>query len=187
MHRRSVRLVAVAAVGLLALTGCGKKGRHSDGGGFVSGGLGGGVPSGASGVPTDLPSGMPSGLPTDLPSGAPSGAPSYSSPSSSPTTLGPYDPEGLDEVDGSNCYFDPSAGRLSYGVTVTNDDTARNYSYSIAVSWNDPSGGLIGYRHKYVTVLANSTKKITMTDTTSYTKRTSITCQITAADKTPAS
>ncbi|WP_319696938.1 hypothetical protein [Streptomyces sp. ME19-01-6] len=177
-----MRFVAVAAVGLLALTGCGKKDKGSSGlggGGFVSGGGSGGVSSGASGVPTDLP--------TDLPSGVPSSAPSYGTPSDSPSTPSTYDPEGLDEVDGSNCNFTLSAGQLTYDVTITNADTTRGYRYSIAVSWNDPSGGLIGYRHKYFTVLANSTRTVTMADTTSYTKRTSITCQITAADKTPAS
>ncbi|MGO4752273.1 hypothetical protein AB4212_27315, partial [Streptomyces sp. 2MCAF27] len=83
--------------------------------------------------------------------------------------------------------YDPSTRQLKYDVTITNADMTRGYSYSVAVSWNDPSGGLIGYRHKYITVLANSTKTVTMADTTSYSKRTSITCQITAADKTPAS
>ncbi|MGY0062320.1 hypothetical protein ACWY4P_38270 [Streptomyces sp. LZ34] len=183
MHRRSIRFVAVAAVGLLALTGCGKKDKGSSGlggGGFVSGGGSGGASSGASGVPTDLP--------TDLPSGVPSYPTPTSTPSSSsPSVPSTYDPEGLDETDGSNCNFDPSTRQLKYDVTITNADTTRGYSYSIAVNWNDPSGGLIGYRHKYITVLANSTKTVTMEDTTSYTQRTSITCQISAADKTPAS
>ncbi|MET7932646.1 hypothetical protein [Streptomyces sp. NPDC005322] len=188
MQRRSIRMLAVAMVGLIALTGCGKKGRgHSSGlGGFASGGSGGDSPASApSGLPTDLPTGLPTDLPSGLPSGIPSYTPGNPTPASSYSAPPTYDPDATSDTDGSNCDYDESTGRLMYDVTATNPDTTQSFEYSISVKWNDSSGGLLGVDSQYVTVLPSSSRTVTLDTSYTLTQYTSFTCQITTTSKSP--
>ncbi|MBL1099412.1 hypothetical protein [Streptomyces coffeae] len=181
MHRRSVRLLAVTLIGLMALTGCGKKGR-SHGGGL--GGLGSGGSGGDS--PASDPSGLPSGVPTDLPSGAPSYTPGYPTPSSSYSYSAPptYNPDATNETSGTNCRYDQSTGQFKYDVKVTNTDSSRSFRYSISVKWNDyADDGLLGYDSQDVTVLPGQSETFTATAGYTITKRTQYTCQISLASK----
>ncbi|MCP9208661.1 hypothetical protein [Streptomyces cucumeris] len=193
MQRRSVRLLAVTLIGLMALTGCGKKGRgsssHGGGGlgGFSSGGSGGDSPA-------SDPSGLPSGVPTDLPSGISSGGSSYSpgypTPSSSYSYSPPatYNPDASTETSGSNCRYDQSTGQFKYDVKVTNTDPSRSFRYSVSVSWNEYVGdGLLGYDSTYVTVLPGQSETFTASDSYTITKRTEYQCQVSSASKSPAS
>ncbi|MEU8822255.1 hypothetical protein [Streptomyces sp. NPDC048636] len=190
MQRRSVRLLAVGLIGLMALTGCGKKGRSHGGGGF------GGIGSGGSGgdSPASDPSGLPSGVPTDLPSGMPSGVPSYTpgypSPSSSYSYSAPptYNPDATTETSGSNCRYDQSTGQFKYDVRVTNTDTSRSFRYSVSVKWNEYAGdALLGYDSEYVTVLPGQSETVTATASYTITKRMQYTCQISTASKSTTS
>ncbi|QKV93155.1 hypothetical protein HUT19_16485 [Streptomyces sp. NA02950] len=186
MQRRSVRLLAVTLIGLMALTGCGKKGRSHGGGGF--GGLGSGGSGGDS--PASDPSGLPSGVPTDLPSGVPSYTPGYPTPSSSYSYSAPstYNPDATTETSGSNCRYDQSTGQFKYDVRVTNTDSSRSFRYSVSVSWNEyGDDGLLGYDSQYVTVLPGQSETITATANYTITKRTQYTCQVSMASKSPTS
>lgn len=180
MQRRSIRMLAVAMVGLMALTGCGKKGRsHSSGlGGFTSGGSGGDLPASApSGLPTDLASGLPSDT---LPSYTPENpVPSYSY--SAPPT---YNPDATSETSGTNCRYDQSTSQFKYDVTVTNTDSTQSFRYAVSVKWNDyADDGLLGYDSQYVTVLPGQSQTFTATASYTITKRTQYTCQVSLATK----
>ncbi|MEU1805103.1 hypothetical protein [Streptomyces sp. NPDC019937] len=191
MQRRSLRLPAVALVGLLALTGsltgCGKKKSHGLGGGndgFVSGGTGGDEPaSGPSGLSSDIPTDLSSG-PSDLPSyGAPTPSDPYSY--SAPPT---YNPDATSETSGTNCRYDQSTSQFKYDVTVTNTDTTRSFRYSISTKWNDYADeGLLGYDSQDVTVLPGQSETFTAAASYTITKRTQYTCQISLASKSPTS
>lgn len=181
MHRRSMRLVAVAAIGLLALTGCGKKGRHSSGsGGFVSGGGSGGSEplSDPSGVPTDLPTDLPSFSPSDVPSYTPSPSYSYSQP---PT----YNSDGTNDVYASDCDYDESTSSFQYTLTVRNPET-QTMRYGISVKWNDEySTSQLGSDYESVTVSAGSSQTVTATSYRSLTEQTSFTCKVDSVLKFP--
>ncbi|MEU0843003.1 hypothetical protein ABZ370_26465 [Streptomyces sp. NPDC005962] len=189
MQRRSLRLLAVALVGLLALTGCGKKKSHGLGGGdngFVSGGTGGDEPaSGPSGLSSDIPTDLPSG-PSDLPSyGAPTPSDPYSYSSSAPPT---YNPDATSETSGTNCSYDQSTSQFKYDITVTNTDATRSFRYSVSVKWNDYADqGLLGYDSQDVTVLPGQSETFTAAASYTITQRTQYTCQISLASKTTTS
>jgi hypothetical protein len=173
MHRRSMRLVAVAAIGLLALTGCGKKGRHSSGsGGLVSGGSGGDAPlSSPSGVPTDLPTDLPSFTPSDVPSYTPSPSYSYSAP---PT----YNSDGTNDVSATGCDYDESTRSFRYTLTIRNPET-QTMRYGISVKWNDQSTtSLLGSDYESITVSAGSSQTVTATSYRTLTEQTSFTCKV---------
>ncbi|MEU1944209.1 MULTISPECIES: PT domain-containing protein [unclassified Streptomyces] len=190
MQRRSMRIFAVALVGLIALTGCGKKGRSHDSGlgGFVSGGSGGDNP--ASG-PTDLPTGLPSGAPTDLPSGVPSDldVPSYGAPTPSYTYSAPptYNSNGTNDISASGCDYDESTHSFQYTLNVRNPET-QSMHYSITIEWENQSGGsLLGSDYKSVTVASGSSQSLSATSYRYLTEQTSFTCKVTSALKYPSS
>ncbi|MFJ2342250.1 hypothetical protein [Streptomyces antimycoticus] len=178
MQRRSMRIFAVTLVGLIALTGCGKKGRSHDSGlgGFVSGGSGGDNP--ASG-PTDLPSGVPSDL--DVPSyGAPSPSYTYSAP---PT----YNSDGTNDITATGCDYDESTHSFQYTLNLRNPET-QSMHYSITIEWENQSGGsLLGSDYKSVTVASGSSQTLSATSYRYLTEQTSFTCKVTSALKYPSS
>ncbi len=183
MQRRSMRICAVALVGLIALTGCGKKkgGSHDGGlGGFVSGGSGGENP--ASG-PTDLPS----GLPTDLPSGAPSDLPSYDAPTPSYTYSAPptYNSDGTNDITASGCDYDESTHSFEYTLNVRNPET-QSMRYSITIQWDNQDGsGLLGSDYESITVSSGSSQTVNATSYRYLSQQTSFTCKVTSALKYP--
>ncbi|GAA2329710.1 hypothetical protein GCM10010246_10610 [Streptomyces cuspidosporus] len=181
MHRRSMRLVAVAAIGLLALTGCGKKGRHSSGsGGFVSGGAGD--------APLSTPSGLPTDLPTDLPSGVPSYTPGYTpsytpSPSYSYSTAPSYDTDARNDISASGCDYNESTSSLEYTLTVNNNET-QSMRFSISIVWNDNADqGLLGSDYQSVTVAPGSSQTVKATSYRTLYKATTFTCKVQSAYK----
>ncbi|MES4904670.1 MULTISPECIES: hypothetical protein [unclassified Streptomyces] len=188
MHRRSMRLVAVAAIGLLALTGCGKKGRHSSGsGGFVSGGSGGDAPlSDPSGLPTDVPTDLPSFTPSDVPSYTPSDLPSYTpSPSYSYSRPPTYNSDGTNDVSASDCDYDESTHSFQYTLTVRNPET-QTMRYGISVTWSDEyTTNRLGSDYESVTVSAGSSQTVTSTSYRYLTEQTSFTCKVDSVLKYP--
>ncbi|WNE98277.1 hypothetical protein PS467_24590 [Streptomyces luomodiensis] len=175
MQRRSVRIVAVALIGLMALTGCGKKkgGSHGSGlGGFTSGGSGG-----------DSPLSDPSGLPTGLPSyDSSTPTPSYS-PSVPPT----YNSDGTIDISASGCDYDESTSSFEYTLTIRNPET-QSMHYSITIEWENQAGGaLLGSDYKSVTVAPGSSQTLSATSYRYLTEQTSFTCDVTSALKYPSS
>ncbi|CDR07597.1 hypothetical protein GCM10022420_003140 [Streptomyces iranensis] len=186
MQRRSMRICAVALVGLIALTGCGKKkgGSHDGGlGGFVSGG------SGGNDNPASGPTDLPSGIPTDLPSGAPSDLPSYDAPTPSYTYSAPptYNSDGTNDITATGCDYDESTRSFQYTLNLRNPET-QSMHYSISIEWEDQNGGsLLGSDYKSVTVASGSSQTLSATSYRTLTEQTSFTCKVTSALKYPSS
>ncbi len=181
MQSRSMRICAVALIGLIVLTGCGKKrgGSHGSGlGGFTSGGNGGDSPLSG---PSDLPSATPSGLPTDLPS--------YSAPTPSYTYSAPptYNSNGTNDITASGCDYDESAHSFEYTLSVRNPET-QSMRYGISIQWDNQDGsGMLGSDYQSITVAAGSTQTVNASSYRYLTQQTSFTCKVTSALKYPSS
>ncbi|MGP3989662.1 hypothetical protein [Streptomyces sp. 3N207] len=151
----------------------------------------------------DLPSApnspsIPSPGSTDTP-GLSSGGSGYSGGSSSgssdlPTPSSPptYNPSAVGEVDGSQCRYSRSLGKINYDLQIQNASTDQAFQYSITVTFkvgSSPDSSIatrtIGTRFKTVTVSPGGTRNITVDVSHSTNDRMVYSCQVTSASKSP--